>query len=127
LDLGVTPRFALHRWSFRVVTTELDVALPIGLTRSFVDVPMRRAFDEQIDGSWGWHLGGTLSATVLLNFRRHRSATAFGVRLGVGYLRHAAQRRTTFTPTDATQAPIVEEIDVVDQDLLFTLAGVLAF
>ena len=36
-------------------------------------------------------------------------------------------RRTTFTPTDAAQAPIVEEIDVVDQDLLFTLAGVLAF
>jgi hypothetical protein len=127
LDLGLTPRFALYRWSLARMTTELDAALPIGLSRSYVDVPMRRAFDERVDGLWGWHLGGTLSATFLFHRRIRPAHLAFGARLGVGVLRHTASRRTTFTPTDAAQAPIVAETDVVDQELVFAIAGVLAF
>jgi hypothetical protein len=127
LDLGVTARFALFRWSFRRMTTDLDVALPIGLSRSYLDVPVRRAFDERVEGLWGWHLGGTLSATFLFHSRARPADFAFGTRLGAGILRHSANRRTTFTPTDPAQAPIVVETDVVDRELLFTLAFVVAF
>ena len=51
------------------------------------------------------------------------SAPSLGVRVGIGYVRHASHRRTTFTPTDPAQARIVENADVVDHDVLITAAS----
>ena len=44
LDLGVAPRFEVLRWPGWLVTTTLDLALPIGLSKPSVTVPQRRAF-----------------------------------------------------------------------------------
>lgn len=127
LDLGVAPRFELLRWPRRTLTTTLELALPFGLGKPFVSVPQRRAFSEQVDSAWGWYAGGTVNVTLQFLPGRRHSTTSLGVRAGIGYLRHASHRRTTFTPTDPAQARIVEDADLVDQDLVFTLAGVLGF
>jgi hypothetical protein len=127
LDLGVAPRFLIHRWSGWLVATALELAAPIGLSKPFVTVPQRRAFSEQVDSSWGWYAGGTVDVTVLFHVSQTPHMPSLGVRASVGYVRHESHRRTTFTPTDAGQAPLIDETDIVDQDLLFTLAAVLAF
>lgn len=124
LDLGVAPRFEVHRWPGWLVTTTLDLALPIGLSKPSATVPQRRAFSEQVDNAWGWYAGGTVGVTVMFHVSKSLAGPSIGVRAGAGYLRHANGRRTTFTPTDPAQAQIVEDIDIVDHDLLLTAAFV---
>jgi hypothetical protein len=127
LDLGVAPRFLIRRWSGWAVATTIEVSAPIGLTKPFVTVPQRRAFTEQVESAWGWYAGGVVDVTVLFNFSQTPHGPSPGVRAGMGYTRHASHRRTTFAPTDTTQPVTVEETDLVDHDLLFILAGVVAF
>ncbi len=127
LDLGVAPRLELYRRPARVVTTSLDLALPIGLGKPFVAVPQRRAFSEEVHTQVGWYGGATVSVTVLFRLGREPSAPRLGFRVETGYIRHASHRRTTLTPTDAAQAPVVEETDIVDNEVPLAVAAVLGF
>ena len=127
LDLGVAPRFEVLRWPGWLVTTTLDLALPIGLSKPSATVPQRRAFSEQVDNAWGWYAGGTVGVTVMFHVSRRLTGPSIGVRAGAGYVRHTNGRRTTYTPTDPAQATVVEDIDVVDHDLLVTAAFVTSF
>lgn len=126
-EFGIAPRLEVYRWPRRLATTDLHLALPIGLNRPSVEVPQRRAFSEQVDSQWGWYAGGALGVTVLFGSSRAPSHPWFGFRVEGGTYRHSSHRRTTLTPVDAAQAPVVEEAAVVDAELLFTVAGVLAF
>jgi hypothetical protein len=125
--LGVAPRLELYRWPRRLVTMDLHLALPIGLSRPSVDAPQRRAFSEHVDSQWGWYAGGTLGVTVLFRLGREPSHRSVGFRVEGGYCRHSSRRRTTLIPVDAAEAPVVEDANVVDGELLFTGAGVLSF
>jgi len=127
LGLGVAPRFEVRRWPGWLVTTTLDLALPIGLSKPSATVPQRRAFSEQVDNAWGWYAGGTVGVTVMFHVSRSPTGPSIGLRAGAGYLRHTNGRRTTYTPTDPAQATVVEDIDVVDNDLLVTAAFVTSF
>jgi hypothetical protein len=109
------------------VANTLELSVPLGVSKPFVTVPERRAFSEQMDISWGWYAGGIVDLTVLFHLSQVPHSPSLGLRAGAGYVRRAGHRRTTFTPTDAAQAPIVEETDLVDHELLITIAAVLAF
>jgi hypothetical protein len=48
-----------------VVVTEnwmldLYAAVPLGLSRTFIRAPARRAFQERVEGGMGWYAGGAL-------------------------------------------------------------------
>jgi hypothetical protein len=127
LDVGVAPRVEWYRRPGRVVTTSFDLGLPIGLSQPFVAVPQRRAFSEQVDNHLGWYWGATASVTVLFRLGRAPSSSRFGFRVETGYLRHANHRRTTSTPTDAAQAPVVQETDIVDNGVPLYVGAVIGF
>ena len=126
-ELGVAPRLELYRWPRRLVTMDLHLALPIGLSRPSVEAPQRRAFSEHVDSQWGWYAGSTLGVTVMFRLGREPPHRSVGFRVEGGYYRHASRRRTTLIPVDAAEAPVVEDAAVVDGELLFTGAGVLSF
>ena len=120
-DLGVAPRCRIIQLPSRgILSGDIDVALPVGLTRPYVSAPSRRAFTETIRGQLGWYWGGELGATLL--FQRW-----WGFRFEVGYSRHSSGTRTTITPTDPAQNGIVTENRAVDHQLLFTFGVVFAF
>jgi hypothetical protein len=120
LDLGVSA----HVEALRVMHPgawlgELYLAVPVGLTVPFAAVPERRAFTEQVDDSPGWYAGGALGITVLF---RH-----WGGRFEACYCRHDHRRRSTITPSDPGQPAIVADTHLIDDQLLFTFAGVFTF
>jgi hypothetical protein len=103
-----------RRW-----TLSSYLAAPVGVSEPFVSVPARRAFRESVDSRLGWYAGGALGVTVWFG--------PFGARVEGGYCRHANSSRTTITFSDPGQAPLVEERSVVDPQLLFTFAALVAF
>lgn len=127
-DVGVTPRLEVLRLSAKVMMTTFDIAVPVGVTFPFVTVPQRRAFEENVDSGSGWYVGGSASMTMVFRLGRAPSRMVIGYRLEASAMRHANHRRTTFTPTDPAQAPIVQNTDIVDNEVpTYTAAFVFGF
>jgi hypothetical protein len=104
-----------------VVVTEnwmldLYAAVPLGLSRTFIRAPARRAFQERVEGGMGWYAGGALGMVWRLR--------PFNFIGELGYLGHVTPARTTLTVNGATT---VEDRSVVDHEIALTFAGGVAF
>lgn len=84
-----------------------------------VNVPPRRAFDERVDGHWGWYAGGAIGATLIGNHR--------GMQLELGYQRPATSARSTIEPHDTSLPTLVTDHRYRDHQILISFAGVFAF
>jgi hypothetical protein len=51
----------------------------------------------------------------------------WGMFFEAAYLRHASALRSTITPQDTTFPPVVERVENVDHQLLFSVGGLAAF
>jgi hypothetical protein len=121
LQFGVSPYLKLLPIPLKLRQPNeiyVHLATPIGLGFDVRNVPARRAFEERIDGEWGWYAGAALGATLIQG--------SMGARVELGYRRSTSGETTTLVPADGSPT-ITEHRDYVDHQLLLTLAAMFAF
>jgi hypothetical protein len=126
LDLGVAARLRPPRMP-RLRAAKLDafLTLPLGLSRSFIQAPRRRALDEDDQPELGWYAGAGLGGG--LSWPSRGVAANIGFFFQVAYLRRTGALRVVYTPHDHAEPEVTERNAFADRELHVSLGGVIAF